>query len=80
MLAAKMAEPQQVGVPASEASVLIGLLGAICLMFPTMPACLITFETTVEAFNWHVFSVFIFSKIPSAITTLYQVIKAKMMN
>ena len=29
MLAAKMAKPQQVGVPASEASVLIGLLSAI---------------------------------------------------
>ncbi len=27
MLAAKMAKPQQVGVPASEASELIGLLG-----------------------------------------------------
>ena len=42
MLAAKMAKPQQVGVPASEASVFIGLLGAIiepivfCLAFSMM--------------------------------------------
>ena len=31
ILAAKMAKPQQVGVPASEASMLIGLLGSIDL-------------------------------------------------
>ena len=47
MLAAKMAKPQQVGVPASEASALIGLLSAIYAFSK------ITFEQLLQILSWY---------------------------